>query len=92
MGDSIEIKGTCDERFAPVKDAFVKNFQEDKEVGASFAATVDGKFVVDICAGYADEAKTRPWEKDTIVNVYSTTKVMAAIAALMTVDRVIASE
>ena len=87
MGDTIEIKGTCDERFTAVKEAFAKNFEEGKEVGASFAATVDGKFVVDIWAGYADEAKSRLWEKDTIVNVYSTTKVMTVICALMQVDR-----
>ncbi len=87
MGDTIEIKGSCDERFAAVREAFAKNFDGDQEVGASFAATVDGECVVDIWAGYADEAKTRPWEKDTIVNVYSTTKVMTVISALMQVDR-----
>jgi len=83
----VEIKGYCDDKFAAVKEAFRKNFEDDLEVGASFAATVDGKFVVDIWGGYADEKKTRPWEKDTIVNVYSTTKVMTAICAHMLVDR-----
>lgn len=87
MTDVIEIKGTCDERFGAVKEAFAKNFEGDKEVGASFAATVDGRSVVDIWAGYADEARTRPWEEDTIVNVYSTTKVMTVICTLMQVDR-----
>jgi len=83
----VEVQGYCDEKFAAVKEAFRKNFEDDLEVGASFAATVDGKFVVDIWGGYADAAKTRPWEKDTIVNVYSTTKVMTAICAHMLVDR-----
>jgi len=83
----VEVQGYCDDKFAAVKEAFRKNFEDDLEVGASFAATVDGKFVVDIWGGYADEKKTRPWEKDTIVNVYSTTKVMTAICAHMLVDR-----
>ncbi len=57
------------------------------ELGASLAVTVNGKFVVDIWGGYMDEAETRPWEKDTIVNVYSTTKGMTALCTLMLVDR-----
>lgn len=84
---NVEVKGYCDEKFAAVKEAFRKNFEADLEVGASFAATVDGKFVVDIWGGYADAAMTKSWDKDTIVNVYSTTKVMAAICTLMLVDR-----
>jgi len=84
---NIEVQGYCDEKFAAVKEAFRKNFEANLEVGASFAATVDGKFVVDIWGGYADAAMTRPWEKDTIVNVFSTTKVMTAICAHMLIDR-----
>jgi len=84
---NIEVQGYCDEKFNTVKEAFRKNFEDDLEVGASFAATIDGKFVVDIWGGYSDEAKTHPWEKDTIVNVYSTTKVMTAICAHILIDR-----
>jgi CubicO group peptidase (beta-lactamase class C family) len=84
---NVEVKGYCDEKFTAVKEAFRKNFADDLEIGASFAAMVDGKFVVDIWGGYADAAMTKPWDKDTIVNVYSTTKVMTAICALMLVDR-----
>ena len=87
MATSVEVQGHCDTRFSAVRDAFAKNFREGREVGASFAATVDGESVVDIWAGHADAARTRPWERDTIVNVYSTTKVMPAIAALILVDR-----
>jgi CubicO group peptidase (beta-lactamase class C family) len=83
----VEVKGYCDDKFSAVEEAFRKNFADDLEVGASFAATVDGKFVVDIWGGYADEDMTKPWEKDTIVNVYSTTKNMASICTLMLVDR-----
>jgi len=84
---NVEIQGYYDEKFAAVKEAFRKNFEDDLEVGASFAATIDGKFVVDIWGGYEDAAMTHPWEKDTIINVYSTTKVMTAICVHMLIDR-----
>ena len=87
MDESVEIKGYCEERFLPVKEAFSENFRLGLEGGASFAATVDGEFVVDIWGGYADESRTRLWEQDTIVNVFSSTKVMTALCALMLVDR-----
>lgn len=87
MATPVEVAGHCDARFVAVRDAFANNFREGREVGASFAATVDGEFVVDIWAGHADAARTRPWERDTLVNVYSTTKVMTAVAALILVDR-----
>ena len=87
MKNSIKINGFCDEQFERVKNAFVRNFKSDLEVGASFAATINGKFVIDIWAGHADAAKTSPWEQDTIVNVYSTTKVMTVLCTLMLVDR-----
>ena len=87
MAKTVNVHGHCDQRFVKVKEAFAKNFESGQEVGASFAATIDGKFVVDIWAGYADAAQTRPWERDTIVNVYSTTKAMTALCALMLVDR-----
>jgi len=84
---TVTIHGTCDPRFAGVRDAFAANFEADREVGASFAATVDGTFVVDLWAGHADAARTRPWERDTIVNVFSTTKAMTALCAHVLVER-----
>lgn len=83
----IEVSGYCDEKFSAVRDAFVKNFEEKDEVGASVALTVEGEFVVDLWAGHKDEARTEPWQEDTIVNVYSTTKTMAALCALVLADR-----
>lgn len=81
------IQGDCDERFKSVKEAFERNFEENLEVGASLAVTHKGKLVVDLWGGYMDAQKTRPWEKDTIVNVYSTTKVMGALCVHILVDR-----
>lgn len=83
----MDIHGHCDERFSKVRDVFVENFIERCDVGASFAATVEGEFVVDLWGGYQDIARRRPWQKDTIVNVYSSTKPMASICALMLADR-----
>lgn len=83
----IEIHGVVQEKFLPVREAFKSNFTSGQENGAAFCMTVDGETVVDIWAGHADEAKTRPWEKDTIVNVYSTTKTMTALTALFLADK-----
>ena len=83
----MDIHGFCDERFARVREAFERNFTEYGDVGASFAATVEGEFVVDLWAGHADKARTRPWEEDTIVNVYSTTKTMSFLCAFVLADR-----
>ena len=82
----MEIHGTCKPGFEAVRDAFGANFAEGLEIGAAAAVTVDGEFVVDIWAGDADPDGT-PWQRDTIVNVYSTTKTMAATCMLMLADR-----
>lgn len=80
-------QGFVHDKFAPVRDAFEANLASGADVGASFCATKDGETVVDLWGGWAEEARTRPWEKDTIVNVYSTTKTMTALVALMLADR-----
>ncbi len=87
MVTSVEISGECDTRFGAVREAFAENFARHGEVGAAVAVTVDGRPVVDLWAGYADAARTRPWERDTIVNVYSTTKGMTTICAHRLVDQ-----
>ena len=81
------VQGTCDSRFEAVRELFQKHLDDGADVGASFAATLDGEFVVDLGGGYADEARTRPWQRDTIVNVYSTTKTVTALCALILADR-----
>ena len=79
--------GFTTDRFAKVRGAFDANLASGADIGASFCATLEGETVVDLWGGWADEAKTRPWEKDTIVNVYSTTKTMTALTALLLADR-----
>ncbi len=85
-GTTPTVHGFCDERFGAVRDAFVANFDQGEEVGASVAITLDGEPVVDIWAGDATEGGPA-WEKDTIVNVWSTTKTMAGLCMLMLADR-----
>jgi CubicO group peptidase (beta-lactamase class C family) len=82
-----EVQGFADEKFAGVREAFENNLASGDDIGACFCATVEGEVVVDLWGGFADEARTRPWEKDTIVNVYSTTKTMTALTALLLADR-----
>ena len=87
MTTAMEIHGVCDSAFSAVKEAFAENFATHGEVGAAVAVMVEGQMVVDLWAGHADAAGTRPWERDTIVNVYSTTKGMTATCAHRLVDR-----
>ncbi len=75
------IEGTCDPRFARVREAFTENFGSRRETGASVAIALDGVIVADLWGGWADKARTRPWTRDMIVNVYSTTKGLTAICA-----------
>ena len=81
------IHGRCQDRFAAVRLGMAASLASGADVGLSFCATIEGETVVDLWGGYADEAKTRPWQADTIVNVYSTTKTMAATVMLMLADR-----
>ena len=83
----VDLHGSCDVRFEPVREAFERNFTELGDVGASFAMTLEGEFVVDLWAGHRDAAATEPWLADTIVNVYSSTKTMTALCALLLADR-----
>lgn len=81
-----EIHGFTAPGFDGVRAAFAANFDNGSDVGACFAATLNGEPIIDIWAGAADEAG-RPWAEDTIINVYSTTKTMTALTALLLADR-----
>jgi len=79
--------GIVEDRFAPVRTAFEANLASGEDVGASYCVTLEGETVVDLWGGFADAGRTRPWTRDTIVNVYSTTKTMTALTALLVADR-----
>jgi CubicO group peptidase (beta-lactamase class C family) len=82
-----EIQGSFDDRFAPLVEVLSGALDRGDDLGASVAVTVEGQTVLDVWGGWADAARTRPWERDTIVNVWSTTKTMTALAALVLADR-----
>ena len=79
--------GNCADPFSGVRDAFVANFTERDEVGASVCVVHDGQVVVDLWGGHADAARTTPWERDSIINVWSTTKTMMFLTMLTLHDR-----
>jgi CubicO group peptidase (beta-lactamase class C family) len=82
-----DLHGRCDQRFAPVRDALERNLDSGEELGASLVLDIDGDLVIDLFGGFRDEARTVPWTQDTITNVWSSTKTVTSLAALMLVDR-----
>lgn len=81
------VQGHCDARFSKVADALAEEIANGEELGASIAVDIEGELVVDIWGGHADRAKTVPWGEDTIVNFFSCTKTLTALAALIAIDR-----
>ncbi len=75
------VTGTYDERFGPVVDEFVRNFDERDEIGASLCVTLDGATLVDVWGGSADPATGAAWERDTVSIVHSCTKGATALCA-----------
>ncbi len=86
MSDDLPISGHCDPAYAPVRDAFARNFAERGEVGAAVCVLRDGEPVVDLVGGWTDEARTTLWTPETIVDFYSVGKALVAISLLRLVD------
>ena len=82
-----ELLGKCDDRFDAVRAALARNLDSGEELGASLVLDIDGEIVVDLWGGFRDEARTVPWSEQTITNVWSSTKTVTSLAALMLVDR-----
>jgi CubicO group peptidase (beta-lactamase class C family) len=83
----VDISGRCADSFGAVKDAFAENFAVEGDVGASVAVTKGDELVVDLWGGSQDEAGAVPWQEDTIINVFSTTKTMTCLSALVLASR-----
>ncbi len=81
------VQGHADARFDKVVDALADELGRGAEMGAAIAVDVDGELVVDIWGGHADATGTVPWTADTIVNVWSSTKTVTSLAALILADR-----
>ncbi len=83
----VSVSGTCDVRFERMQEILAANLASGEDCGASVAVVVDGELVVDLWGGAADEACTVPWERDTITNVWSSTKTVMALCTLLLVER-----
>jgi len=81
------IEGWVAPGFEGVRQAFEHNFEAGTEVGAAFAAYHRGAPVVDLWGGVADRRSARPWGRDALVLVYSTTKGVTAMCANRLADR-----
>ena len=81
------VHGHADARFDKVADALAEELSSGAEVGAAIAIDIDGEPVLDVWGGYADAANTIPWGEDTIINVWSSTKTVTSLAALVLAER-----
>src|SRR5215470_6144013 len=82
----VEVQGRLHPRYTKVRDAFARQFQAG-ELGAALAIVLDGEPVVDLFAGHADPARTRPWTRDTLTHTYSVTKGMTVLCAHRLLER-----
>lgn len=82
-----EISGHCDARFKALRDVASDLIDSGQDLGLSIAVLAEGRSVVDLWGGWVDEQKTAAWGRDTITNVWSTTKTMTSLCALMLIDR-----
>ncbi|RAK99972.1 serine hydrolase domain-containing protein [Aspergillus ibericus CBS 121593] len=79
--------GHSDPAFSRVRDLLQQYLTSEEELGASICVNIDGRNVVDLWGGYADTARTKPWEEDTLTVVWSVSKVITAIAIHILIDR-----
>jgi CubicO group peptidase (beta-lactamase class C family) len=86
-GATFPIHGSFDPRFRPVVDAFLENFREEDEIGASASVVLDGDTVIDLWGGFRNGDRTLPWERGTTVCMMSVAKGVTGIAFNMLVDR-----
>jgi CubicO group peptidase (beta-lactamase class C family) len=81
-----ELNGTVSASFEPVRDVVADQLRSGTEVGLSLVVDIDGQQVVNLWGGHRDVARTQPWQRDTITNVWSITKTVTSLAALLLVD------
>jgi CubicO group peptidase (beta-lactamase class C family) len=86
-GKQYAVEGWCDAKFGAARDRFVQNFADGLEIGACIACNIEGRPVLDLWGGFADKAGTRPWQKDTIVNMMSVSKAITGICVYILADR-----
>jgi CubicO group peptidase (beta-lactamase class C family) len=85
-GESVEVHGRCEPGFEPLRHALGEVVRTGFEVGAALAVHVGRQRVVDLWAGYADAGRRRPWDGDTLVDLFSVGKAVTAVCVLRLVD------
>ena len=80
------ISGYCDEKFSSARELFENNLKSGFERGAAITVEIEGEKVIDLWGGIDSEEKNTTWQEDTIVNVFSTTKGLAAVCLLQLVE------
>ena len=86
-GATFTFSGEFEPEFQPAVDAFIENYKVEEEIGSASSLIVHGRKVFDVWAGYRDAAKTKPWERDTIVCMMSVAKGISGIAFNILIDR-----
>lgn len=81
------IDGYCEPQFSRLRDAFAANFAQRGEPGAAIALSIGGRVAADLWGGWADAARTNPWQRETLVNFFSVSKALCTICALQQVER-----
>ena len=81
------ISGYCEDNFIEARDIFEKSISSGFELGGSIAVEVQGKKVIDLWGGHLDHSQSKSWEENTLVNVFSTTKGIAAICLLQLIEK-----
>ncbi|MEF3405445.1 serine hydrolase domain-containing protein [Agromyces sp. CCNWLW203] len=81
------VHGHVHDDFAGLRDEFEAQLASGAELGASLAVIVDGEPVVDLWGGWSSPDRTAEWQHDTITNVWSISKTVTSIAALVLIDR-----
>jgi len=82
-----EVHGSTEPRFDRLSELLSESIDSGDDVGASVSVTIEGETVVDLWGGWTDESRTTPWQADTIVNVWSSTKTLISLVALVCADR-----
>ncbi len=81
----LKVSGFAAEPYREIADLFATRVEAGG--GASFSVTVEGEAVVDLWGGWKDADQQQPWMEDTLVCVYSSTKTVTALVALLLADR-----
>jgi len=77
--DESIVHGTVAPGFEEMRDVFVENFTDRKELGASCCVYYRGEKVVDLWGGYRDAKTGEPWERDTMAVMFSASKGVSAM-------------